>query len=48
MEIQVSVKQNMSGKIFFRGYRNIIEKSNQECKEADTRLKETAFQMIFG
>lgn len=47
MEIQVSVKQKMSGKIFFRGYRN-IEKSNQECKEADTRLKETAFQMIFG
>ena len=35
----------MSDKILVRGYRNIAEKNNQECEEADTRLKETAFQI---
>ena len=38
----------MADKIFVRGYGNIAEKNNQECEEADTRLKGTAFQMTFG
>ena len=36
MKIQVWEKQHPSDKIFFRGYGNFIEESNQEYDEADT------------
>ena len=36
MKIQAWEKQHPSDKIFYRGYGNVIEESNQEYDEADT------------
>ena len=45
MKIQVWEKQHPSDKIFFRGYGNLIEESNQEYDEADTERTRETFQM---